>query len=266
MAVKGEMIVRGLRNILVVGSVAGCVALSSAALAGPALKFSSDTGAGSVISFDWDGGDAGGFGAAGTLQAAMNYAATKGGGTNFDNAGFKAHQVNMFLVDFSADADFGDAGVTLFVMWGNTKDPGGSFAGEVDVSPLIDEGSDGSFTAGLSEIFALGAGVDVEVGGVSVDVDVENDETPIGYAITNVLDYPGGIVNESFTLAGVIAKLRLLGFGQGKVWQGTDTDGDEEIFTDSISLSIIPAPPAAIWGLAGLAGVAIAGRRRFVKA
>jgi hypothetical protein len=254
--------------MIVAGSAAAaCMLGAPTAIAGQVIGFSSDTGAGGVTSFDWDGGDAGGFGTAGTLRAAMNYAATKSGGTNFDGAGFKASKVNMFLVDFSTDASgtYGDAGLTLFVMWGTHKDPGGDFTGEVDISPLIDQGDDGSYTSGLSEIYALGPGVTIEVGGITVDVDVNSESTPIGYAITNVMDYPSGIVNEQFTLAGAIDALALFGFGEGKVWEGADDDGSGEIFTDGIVLTVIPAPPAVLWGLAGLGGVAFAARRRSAK-
>lgn len=256
-----------LKMIVVGTAAAACMVGAHNASAGQVVGFSSDTGAGGVTSFDWDGGDAGGFGTAGTLRAAMNYAADKGGGTNFDGAGFKATKVNMFLVDFSTDGSgtYSDAGLTLFVMWGNHKDPGGDFIAEVDISPLIDQGDDGSFTSGVSEIFALGPGVTIEVGGITVDVDVNSESTPIGYAITNITDYPSGIVNEQFTLAGAIKAMAMYGFGQGKVWDGVDDDGDGQIFTDGIVLTVIPAPPAALWGLAGLGGIAFAARRRSIK-
>lgn len=231
------------------------------------LGFSSDTGAGSVTAFEWDGGDAGGFGTAGTLDAAMRYAASQTGGSNFSGAGFLSTEVNVYLVDFSADGSgtYNDAGLTLFVMWGTGPGVGGggpdSFQAEVDVSPLIDEGDDGTFTSGLSEIYALGPGVTIDVGGLTVDVDVDDDEPPVGYAITNLFDFPSGRVSEQWTLQGGIRTLGLYGFGEGKVWDGVDDNGSGTIFTDGMVV-IVPGPGAGAVVLAGLAAVGFIPRRR----
>jgi len=254
-------------------STAAAVALAAAAtpaFAGELYAFSSDAGLntpaqGMVRAFDWDGGDGSGFGDEGTLEAAMNYAAGKNGNFSKPNGGaFKRKSVNVFIVDFTGNATYGDAGVTVFVMWGNANQPGGDFQGEVDVSPQVDEGTDGNFSAGVAEIFALGDGVEIQGGNLTIDVDVNGNSTPVGYAITNFRDYPGLRINQQFTLAGAIRRLRLLGANQGLVWEGPDDDGDGTIFTDGLVL-IVPAPPAAAWGLAGLAGLALVSRRRFTK-
>ena len=258
------------RRLITTAAAVTLVAVAAPAYSGELYAFSSDAGLntpaqGMVRAFDWDGGDAGGFGDAGTLEAAMNYAANKVGNFSKGNGGkFKRNSVNVFIVDFTGDATYNDAGVTVFVMWGNASQPGGSFSGEVDVSPRVDEGNDGSFSAGVAEVFALGDGVEIQGGNLTIDVDVNGDETPVGYAITNFRDYPGQRINQQFTLSGAIRRLRLLGQGQGKVWEGPDDDGDGTIFTDGLVL-IVPAPPAAAWGLAGLAGLALVSRRRFTK-
>jgi hypothetical protein len=228
------------------------------------LDFSSDTSAGTVSVFPWDGGDAGGFGTAGTLNAAMHYAAAQGG--NFAGTGFLNSEVNVYLVDFSVDTSgtYNDAGLTLFVMWGVGAGIGGgvgSFQAEVDISPSIDQGDDGIFTSGLSEIYALGPGVTIEVGGLTVDVDVEHDDPPVGYAITNLHDFPSGRVNEQWTLMGGIRTLGLYGFGEGKVWDGVDDNGNSTIFTDGLVI-IIPGPGAGAILLTAFAAAGFVPRRR----
>jgi MYXO-CTERM domain-containing protein len=254
-------------------STAAAIALAAAAtpaFAGELYAFSSDAGLntpaqGMVRAFDWDGGDADPWGDAGTLEAAMNYAANKQGNFAKSSGGrFKKNSVNVFIVDFTGNSTYGEAGVTVFVMWGNANQPDGPFSGEVDVSPRVEEGTDGDFTAGVAEIFALGDGVEIQGGNLTIDVDVNGESTPVGYAITNFRDYPGQRINQQFTLAGAIRRLRLLGADQGKVWEGPDDDGSGEIFTDGLVL-IVPAPPAAAWGLAGLAGLALVSRRRFTR-
>lgn len=258
------------RRLISTAATIAIVVAATPAQAGELYAFSSDAGLntpaeGMVRAFDWDGGDGGGFGTAGTLEAAMNYAAGKNGNFSKGNGGkFKRNSVNVFIVDFTGNATYGDAGVTVFVMWGNASQPGGDFVGEVDVSPRVEEGNDGNFSAGVAEIFALGDGVSIDNGNLTIDVDVNGNATPVGYAITNFRDYPGQRINQQFTLSGAIRRLRLLGANQGKVWEGPDDDGDGTIFTDGLVL-IVPAPPAAAWGLAGLAGLALVSRRRFTK-
>jgi len=259
------MLARHLRVLL---AAAAAAVTSGSTFAGDlVVGFSSDTGAGSVTAFPWDGGDAGGFGTAGTLNAAMHYAAAQGGGTNFSGAGFLSTEVNVYLVDFSVDGSgtYNDAGLTLFVMWGTGPGIGGggpdSFQAEVDISPTIDQGDDGVFTSGLPEIYALGPGVTIEVGGLTVDVDVDHDAPPVGYAITNLFDYPSGRVNEQWTLQGGIRTLGLYGFGEGKVWDGVDDNGDGTIFTDGMVV-IIPSPGAGTIVLATLGAAGFIPRRR----
>ncbi len=241
-------------------SAATCASTS----AGTGLGFSSDTASGSVTSFAWDGGDAGGFGTAGTLKAAMHYAADQGAGTNFDSAGFLNTEVNVFLVDFRGNPTYDDAGLTAFVMWGTGVGIGGGvedFFAEVDVSPRVNEGADGSYTDGLSEIYAIGPGVTIEVGGLTVDVEVSEDSRPVVYAITNITNYPGGRINEAWTLAGDIITLGLYGFGEGRVWEGVDTDGNPAIFTDEMTL-IVPSPAGGTIVLAALGMAGFIPRRR----
>lgn len=237
-------------------AVLACASLAMHANAGTAAKFSSDTSVGTVVSFDWDGGDQG------NLLGAMQYAANRNG--NFAGVDTRRNQVNMFLVDFTTDTSgrYSGAGLTLFVMWGNDNAPSGPFVADVDVSPPITEAADNGTFDGMPHIFALGTGVTIDDSGpVTVDIDVDNNQTPVGYAITNLFDFPTSVLNTQFTLAQAIRKVRLLGPG-GKVWQGVDDDGDGTIFTDGIVLSVIPAPAALGWGLAGLAGLGLAGSRR----
>lgn len=250
---------------IVIGAAAlACVTAATAAHAGRAGSFSSDTSAGGWVSYDWNGGNQGG-----TLQSVMQFAANYQG--DFAGMDSRRNQVNLFLVDFAGSGGaFENAGLTLFVMWGNSNGVDGSFLADVDLSPPMTERSDGDFVAGQANIYALGAGVNIDTDGpVSVDVDVQNNETPVGFAISNIDQASGfgqqGIINMSFTLADAIRGMRLITGSNSKVWQGVDDDGDGSIFTDGLVLSVIPAPPAALWGVAGLAGVTVLGRRRSVR-
>lgn len=259
------------RKLISATAAIAIVAAATPAYAGGTFAWSADdehgTGSsGMVRAYDWDGGDGGGFGDEGTLEAAMNYAANEEG--NFSGSPFKARCISIFIVDFTGNETYGDAGLTVFVMWGNGQDPGGDFVAEVDVSRRVEEGNDGDFSAGVAEIFALGDGVEIDSGNLTVDVDVNNNDTPVGYAITNFRDFPGLRINQQFTTAGSIKRFKLIGEGNdeagGVVYKAIDDDRSDDIFTDGIVL-IVPAPPAAAWGLAGLAGLALVSRRRSSK-
>ena len=250
-----------MRNFVIGAAALACTAAATTVSAGQAVTFSSDTGNGSFASRDWNGGNLGG-----DLSDVMDYVANYQG----DFAGFdtRRNQVNMFVVDFSSsNTTYTNAGLTLFVMWGNINQADGGFVGDVDVSPPVTLEDDGTYNAGTSNIYALGAGVSIDDDGpVSVDVDVDGNSTPVGFAITNINSLSGfgetGLVNLQFTLAQAIRRVRLMGGGDDAVWIGVDDDGTGEIFTDGIVLSVIPAPQAALWGLAGLGGLAVARRRR----
>ena len=242
---------------------AGTALLCAApAFAGQSYNFSSDTEAGQFVSFDWDGGDQG------TLQGAMEYAANRNG--NFADMETRRNQVNLFLVDFTtANTNrYDGAGLTLFVMFGNDNAADGPFVASADMSPSITEGADDGDYSGNPRIFALGAGVTIDDDGpVSVDVDVDGTTTPVGFAITNIGDVSGfgetGRVNLQLTLAQAIRGARLIGAELGTVWQAVDDDGSDNVFTDGVVLfTVIPAPPAALFGLAGLGGLTLVSRRR----
>ncbi|MGI9015177.1 MAG: hypothetical protein ACR2GY_13150 [Phycisphaerales bacterium] len=252
------------RSVSMLAVCLSAVGICSNAQAGQVYGFSSDTGAGSFTSFDWDGGDQG------TLAGAMSYAMARNG--NFSAWDTRANQVNMFMVDFNTDLSgrYSGAGLTLFVIWGNDNPVSGPFAASVDMSPRISEGADNGTYGGGPNIFALGTGVTIDDDGpLTVDINVNEDTTPVGFAITNISDVAGfgerGRVNISFTLVQAIRAARLLGAEQGKVWQAVDDDGNDNIFTDGLVLFVIPAPPAAMLGIAGLGGLALTSRRRKVR-
>ena len=227
--------------------------------AGASYSYSSDTGSGVFQSFDYDGGDRG------TLEGVMNYAAQWQG--SFLGMQTRRNQVNLFVVDFSTDTSgrYTDAGLTLFAMWGNSKDANGLFSGNVDLSPIADEANDDGSYSGTN-IYGLGSGVDIDDDGVlSVDIDVQEVNTPVGFAVTNINGLSGfgqtGLVNMQLTLADAIRKVRLIGAGN-EIWQGIDDDGNGTIFTDGLTLSVVPAPSAAIFGLAGLGALGCSRRRK----
>jgi hypothetical protein len=251
------------RRLLCTTAAIACVAATAPALGDhvPIKWFADDEFgggfSGSVSHWDWNNGGASTFG------EVMNSAANKAG--IFGGAAFKKNKISIFIVDFTnASGELADAGITVFVMWGNGTDPDGDFQASVDVSRRVDEGDDGDFTPGVSEIFALGDGVEFSHRTLTVDVDVNNNETPVGFAISNFMDFPNRRINQQFTTSGSIRRFRLVD-PDGIEYTAIDDDRNDDVFTDGIVLQIIPAPPAAAWGLAGLAGLALVSRRRFTR-
>lgn len=250
------------RRLLYTAAAIGCVAATAPALGDhvPIKWFADDEFgggfSGGVSHWDWTDGSAS------TLEDIMNTASNKE--DIFGGAAFKKNKISIFIVDFTNDSEMSDAGITVFVMWGNGTDPDGDFAASVDVSRRVDEGEDGNFTPGVSEIFAIGDGVAFSHRTLTVDVDVNNNTTPVGFAITNFMEFPNRRINQQFTTSGSIRRFRLVD-PDGIEYTAIDDDRNDDVFTDGIVLQIIPAPPAAAWGLAGLAGLALVSRRRFAR-
>ena len=253
---------------LTVGVASVMLGSSAAAMSGNDiidLTYDADTASGTFNAFLWDGGNGGGggggqlnFGGQSTLYDAMIYAATEVG--SFVGAGFRHDAVNMYVIDFRGDSIFGDAGLTAFVMWGNGTAVG-DFAGTVSASPIVPEGIDGTFTAGMSEVYELGTGVEVNSDGpLTIDIDVDDTITPIGYAITNLDVFPDMLLNQQFTLAESIRSLGIHAPDTGLFFDGVDDDTNgPQIFTDGVVIGVIPAPGAAV---ALVAGLGLLGRKR----
>jgi len=205
-------------------------------------------------------------GDASSLKAVMNEAGDGAGGAGvFADAGFDASFVNVFVVDLRDCADLGGAGVTLFAMWGNGEKPGSEFWADIVVTPpdpfgnplLVGHGDGESFSDG-SEVFALGEGVTAHSDLVSVFGEVPfGDQTPRGFAITNLQGMEPGELSMLFDLGGSISTVGLFDWGDPNPFIPP---------TDMALLSVlvpipIPLPPAVALGAAGLIGVAVLRRR-----
>lgn len=186
-----------------------------------------------------------------------------GGASVFAGAGFGSNMVNVFLADLSNSASgMSDTGLTLSVMRGGGVDLRSEYSASVSVTNMFDVGEDGSFTAGVSEIFAASEGVRIGDGLIrlrgnqldSGSVD-PTTETTWGFAITNL---PAGDEGE----------LSLAFFSLGRSIQtvGLFNDDDHTTLTSIDPLNIgppliMPLPPPVGLAVVGLIGVVWMRRR-----
>lgn len=202
------------------------------------------------------------------LRLMQNEAGNGTGGSGvFADAGFQSNMVNIFLADLSgADSGLSNAGTTLFVMWGNGVDPGGVFSANVTFNNNYSEGTDGHFTEGISQIFALGDGVNIinntisfsSAGDGGIGGTVHGNTTPLGFAITNLQNMSEGEILLIFdSLAGSIQDVGLFDYGNS---DPTMLYGDLNI---PLPLVVVPLPPPLGLAIAGLFGVILM-RRRFI--
>lgn len=179
----------------------------------------------------------------------------------FAGAGFGSNMVNVFLADLSnSTSGLSNAGVTLFVMWGNGEYPGGDYRASMNYTGVWQIGEDGVFNAGVAEISALGPAVTVEAGIISLGSIGLSSGTPRGFAITNLQAADEGELTIWFTeLYGSIRMVGLFDYG--------DAMPIEEIYRGghlSIALPLpllIPLTPPLGLALAGLIGVVLFRRR-----
>jgi len=210
------------------------------------------------VLFQYDGN-------ASSLMAVMDEAGDGAGGTGvFAGAGFQANMVNVFVADLRNSSTLSGAGVTLFAMWGNGSELDEGFFGSVLVTPPdpfgnpleVGEGEGTSF-AGDPEIFALGEGVSVRPADVSVLGELPfGDETPRGFAITNLQGMEIGELAMEFEVGGSIDIVGLFDWG--------DTEPYIPPYRCALILFVpipIPLPPAIALGAAGLLGVVLLRRR-----
>lgn len=189
-----------------------------------------------------------------------------GGSGVFAGAGFGTNMVNIFLVDLSgASTSLGNAGVTLFVMWGNGVNPGSNFSASVSFSNIFSDPVGDTPTQGISEVFALGEGVSISngmftigpVGGGDIGGEIlPGDETPRGFAITNLQSMSEGELIVTFlALQGSIQDVGLFDYG----------NSNPEMLYGNLQLQLpilmVPLPPPLGLALAGLIGVVILRRR-----
>ena len=206
-------------------------------------------------------------GSEGTLLGLMeNEAGNASGGSGvFAGAGFGTNMVNIFLVNLSgASGSLGNAGYTLFVMWGNGVNPGSDYSASVSFTDLFEQGTESGPTQGISEIFALGEGVSItggtvtlgtSSGGIGGDID-PSDVTPRGFAITNLQNMSHSELIVSFqSLEGSIQDIGLFDYGNANP---EILYGDFQML---LPLVIVPLPPPLGLAIAGLIGVVILRRR-----
>ncbi len=206
-------------------------------------------------------------GSEGTLLGLMQNEAGNGqeGAGVFAGAGFGSNMVNVFLADLSnaTAGQMSNAGVTLFVMWGNGEDPGADYSASISFTDMFETGEDGTFNAGVSEIFGLGEGVSILDGVISVSAGAGGNglgtiepshETPRGFAITNLQAADEGELTITFIqLLGSIQMIGLFDYG--------DSTPDLLEGDLHIPLPIVPLPPPLGLALAGLIGVVFLRRR-----
>ena len=192
-----------------------------------------------------------------------------GGSGVFAGAGFGTNMVNIFLVDLSgASGALSNAGVTLFVMWGNGINPGSNFSASVSFSNIFSDPVGDTPSQGISEVFALGEGVSISngmftlgpVGGGDIGGEIlPGDETPRGFAITNLQNMSEGELIVSFlALQGSIQDVGLFNYGNSNP---SMLYGNLEL---QLPILMVPLPPPLGLAIAGLIGVVIL-RRRLAK-
>ena len=174
-------------------------------------------------------------GTEGTLLGRMQNQAGDGlGGAGvFAGPGFGSNRVYVFLADLSKSASgMSDAGLTSSVIRGGGVDLRSEYSASVSITNMFDVGEDGSFTAGLSEIFAVGEGPSIVDGFVGL---AENGTVPE----VGLFDYDEHTAQGSFnTISPYI----------GGPYIGT-------------APLIVPLPPPLGLALAGLVGVVVFRRR-----
>lgn len=190
-----------------------------------------------------------------------------GGAGVFAGAGFGSNMVNMFLADLSngAGGQMSSAGVTLFVMWGNGESLVTDYSANIAFMNMFNVGEDGLFTEGVSEVFALGEGVSILDGIITVTRDGvdfgtigPSTETPRGFAITNLQAADNGeLTIWSTELAGSILTVGLYDYGDDEPMEVL-FQGDDLIITRPL---VVPLPPPLGLALAGLIGVVLFRRR-----
>ncbi|MCH8822869.1 MAG: hypothetical protein IH984_05100 [Planctomycetes bacterium] len=208
-------------------------------------------------------------GSAGTLLGLMQNEMGNGNGGSgvFAGAGFGTNMVNIFLVDLSgASGPLSNAGLTLFVMWGNGESPGSEYSASVSFTDIFDIGNETGPLEGIAEIFALGEGVAIDQGTVAlsyaggdggIDGEIDpSDITPRGFAITNLQSMSEGELIVAFeALQGSIQDVGLFNFG----------NSNPDMLYGNLQLQLpilmVPLPPPLGLALAGLIGVVILRRR-----
>ena len=174
-------------------------------------------------------------GSEGTLLGLMHNEARDGSGEAgvFAGAGFGSDMVNVFLADLSSSASaMSDAGLPLSVIRGGGVDLRSEYSASVSITNMFDVGEDGSFTAGLSEIFAVGESLSIVDGFVSLTVNGTVPEV-------GLFDYDEHTAQGSFNSISPYI---------GGPYIGT-------------APLIVPLPPPLGLALAGLVGVVVFRRR-----
>ena len=189
-----------------------------------------------------------------------------GGSGVFAGAGFGSNMVNIFLVDLSGSSGaLSGAGITLFVMWGNGENPGADYSASVSFSDIFNDPLSDTPTEGVGEVFALGEGVSITNGTVTLgtaggdgpggEID-PSDITPRGFAITNLQSMSQAEIVVAFlSLQGSIQDVGLFNYGN---------DTPEMLYGDlelPLPIMMVPLPPPLGLALAGLIGVVILRRR-----
>ncbi len=204
-------------------------------------------------------------GSEGTLLGLMQQDAGdgQGGAGVFAGAGFGSNMVNVFLADLSnASSGMSNAGMTLFVMWGNGEDLASDYSATISFTDMFNVGEDGVFTDGVSEIFALGEGVTIVDGLIALTANGPgfgsidpSTETPRGFAITNLQAVDEGeLVLAFLLLQGSIQEAGLFNYG----------DPNPELIDGDLHIPLpvmMPLPPPLGLALAGLIGVVLFRRR-----
>ncbi len=156
----------------------------------------------------------------------------QGGASVFAGAGFGSNMVNVFLANLSnATSGLSNAGLPLSVIRGGGVDLRSEYSASVSITDMFDVGEDGSFTAGLSEIFAAGEGVSIVDGFV-------------------------GLAGN-----GTVQEVRLFNYDEHTAqasFNGISPYGPYIIGTEPL---IVPLPPPLGLALAGLIGVVLFRRR-----
>ena len=204
-----------------------------------------------------------------TLLGSVQHEAGNGrdGAGVFAGAGSGSNMLNVFLADLSNSASgMSNTGLALTLIRNGDVDLCSEYSASVSITSMFDVGEDGSFSAGVSEIFAVGEGVSIVDGfirrtGNRVDsgsVDPTTGTTQ-GFAITNLQPVDDGELSLAFlSLGGSIQAVGLF---------NDDDHTSESSYYSPSNLGIgpaliVPLPPPLGLALAGLIGVVWMRRRR----